>query len=698
MSSQNDVIKRHLEAFRYLPDEFVEALTDRFAELLTDMKKAEIMVPSHMSNKRLLDVLKRIPDQPNCSWFRNVNQIILTTDCYCYKMKPDELISLIKSYDNADKQFTQGNTTDAVYSPTLTSTAPFPAAVCSSTSDAGIQIHNFTPIPTEVCVDEMCCTPKCREKVKGFKEQADSLVMQLQYTRSNNYEIKKKLNGYKDMVEVQKLDIRKLHSDLSEANCRYLHFKELSEKLTIELENLKSTFENKEFNFRKFDVSSEKVENMINQQLKYSKKELGNKGLGFVCIPPPYNHNYTSLPMTKGDIDNLPEMEYGKPEDRKDEPVKPKKVKFTRLDKTEIILEKQAFDKTFVKPAEVSNHTETLNFEKNVDVDKHNQVLDNTESTISQKPSELQNKREESQIKPTNLQFTMLNEFFEWSRKQTDSTAPSDSSCDSTETANCEKSELGDDIVCQKADDVCSKKSNLSPDASPYVRKVVFEPALRGPSNKYVPPKPTIRNENAKSSKCDKCCKHKQMKQGRKVEQTANKSSNKCYNSYSASVGSNESGYAPHVKKQTCYNCGIPGHIARNCTHRPYVPYYTQHQKVTSRDRSYSKPMKFEKPTAMMNKHPQVKPSDGDWNAAKTKRKQALKPKQVLKNKKVEKQTVLPKAPNKLEKPKQVWREKHKAATSPVLESKGGMCFREVSYIDASGIPRTAMAWVPMSY
>ncbi|KAM0040032.1 putative transcription factor interactor and regulator CCHC(Zn) family [Helianthus debilis subsp. tardiflorus] len=650
--------------------------------------------------------------------------------------------------------------------------------------------------------------------------------MQLQCTKSSSYEVKKKLDGYKEVVEAKKRDIRQLHSDLSEARCRYLHFKELSEKLTVELNDLKSTFENTEFNFKKFDVSSEKVEKMINQQLKYSKKEVRNKGLGFVCIPPPYNHNYTSIPMTDEEIADLPEMEYGKPGDRKAEPVKQKKVKITRPGKTEIVLEKQAFDKTFVKPAEVSNHTETLNFEKNADVDKHFQVLDNTESTISQKPSELQNKREESQIKSTNLEFAMFNELFEWCRKQTDSAAPSDSSCDSSETANCEKSELvdsvdssnespeiveseptiveseppappdskcespeatdseklksvessesscesskaansaaedsaeplqkecnsggsaesssetvtepttsevettrpfpdvkcvsvtdastscadeviiedwveEDDVVCQKDNDVCLKTSNLSADAPPYVRKADSELALRGPTNKYVPPKPTVRNENVKSNECANCCKQGHKKQGRKSEQFANKSSNKSYNSYSASVGWNGLGYAPYIKKQTCYNCGIPGHIARNCTHRPYVPYYAQHQKVTPRDRTYSKPMKVEKPKAMMNKRPQVKPSDGDWNAAKAKRKQALKPNQILKKKKVEKQTVLPKAPQKLEKPKQVWKAKHKAATSPVLESKGGMCFQEVSYYDASGIPRTTMAWVPMSY
>ncbi|MFS7955456.1 putative transcription factor interactor and regulator CCHC(Zn) family [Helianthus anomalus] len=107
---------------------------------------------------------------------------------------------------------------------------------------------------------------------------------------------------------------------------------------------------------------------------------------------------------------------------------------------------------------------------------------------------------------------------------------------------------------------------------------------------------------------------------GQKVgKKSANKSSNRYYNSNSSSVGSNGLTYAHYVKKQTCYNCRIPGHIARNCTHRPNVPYYTQNQRITSRDRSYSKPMKVEKPKAMMNKHPKVKPSFRDWNAANLK-------------------------------------------------------------------------------
>ncbi|MFS7984415.1 putative transcription factor interactor and regulator CCHC(Zn) family [Helianthus anomalus] len=400
----------------------------------------------------------------------------------------------------------------------------------------------------------------------------------------------------------------------------------------------------------------------------------------------------------------MPDMVYGQASDVKVEPSKPKKIKITRPNESEIKLDKQAFNKAFVKPDVVSKQTDTLNFEKNADVDKLFQVLNNNESTISQKAYELQNQKDESQTKSTSLEFAMINDPAKFiiefeSSKQSESTTSSDSPCDSSETTNCENSELvesakyndespeiakskrtigesepiaeasvesscetltkptiseiettspienveeckeasskftdvstscadevkveGDDIVCQETVDVHLKTSNLSIHARLYVKNIVSEPALRGSSNKYVSPTPTILNENAKSdsvvkdknSECSNYCRHGHMKQGRKLEKSANKSSNRSYNSNSSSVGSNGSGYAPCVKKQTCYNCGIPGHIARNCTHRTYVPYYIMNQRVTSRDRSYSKPMKVEKPKAKMNKHPKVKPSNGD--------------------------------------------------------------------------------------
>ncbi|KAJ0858355.1 putative transcription factor interactor and regulator CCHC(Zn) family [Helianthus annuus] len=156
---------------------------------------------------------------------------------------------------------------------------------------------------------------------------------------------------------------------------------------------------------------------------------------------------------------------------------------------------------------------------------------------------------------------------------------------------------------------------------------------------------------------------------------------------------------ALYVKRQTCFNCGIAGHIARNCTHRPYVPYYMQNQRVTPKDNYHSKPMKVLSPKAMKNVIPKVKPSDGDWNAAKNKCKAVQEQKRFSQTNKPELAKVAqPKATNTFVKPKQIWKPKSKAATSPILETKGDLCLKEVSYFDALGNPRTTMAWVPMSY
>ena len=61
------------------------------------------------------------------------------------------------------------------------------------------------------------------------------------------------------------------------------------------------------------------------------------------------------------------------------------------------------------------------------------------------------------------------------------------------------------------------------------------------------------------------------------------------------------------VKKRTCFHCGTPGHIARNCPNRAYVPYYAQGWQNAPRGR-YSK------------RNPSRSRSDNsDWNAQKAK-------------------------------------------------------------------------------
>ncbi|MFS7930511.1 hypothetical protein Hanom_Chr04g00345181 [Helianthus anomalus] len=73
MSSKREVLEQELQGFIYSYGESIEALTGQFAELLSEMEKAEIEVSTYSSNKKLLDAIKRIPDQANCSWFNNVN-------------------------------------------------------------------------------------------------------------------------------------------------------------------------------------------------------------------------------------------------------------------------------------------------------------------------------------------------------------------------------------------------------------------------------------------------------------------------------------------------------------------------------------------------------------------------------------------------------------------------------------------------
>ncbi|MFS7964021.1 hypothetical protein Hanom_Chr08g00745191 [Helianthus anomalus] len=106
---------------------------------------------------------------------------------------------------------------------------------------------------------------------------------------------------------------------------------------------------------------------MIYKQLKFSKKEVRNKSLGFVCIPPPYNHSYTSIPLTEEEIANMPDMVYGRTSDVKVEPAKPTKIKILKPNRNETKITKQASAHIFVKSENVAKQTETLGFEQNVE-------------------------------------------------------------------------------------------------------------------------------------------------------------------------------------------------------------------------------------------------------------------------------------------------------------------------------------------
>ena len=293
----------------------------------------------------------------------------------------------------------------------------------------------------------------------------------------------------------------------------------MSEKLTVEIDNLKSTFENTEFNFKKFDVSSEKVEKMINQQLQFSKKEVRNKGLGYVSISPPYNHNYTSIPITEEEIANMPDMEYGRGSDVKVEPAKPSKVKISKPKTNETKTTKPTSAPVFVKSVDVSKQTETLSFEKNKNLANESteqaapsdSKCESLEATVSEKLESVESR--ESSCESSGAANSTADDSSELQQKKSNSSSEFTCVNDTNAFTSCADEVIvedwveGDDVVCQENTDVGSNTSNLSADAPPYVKKTASEPVLRGPSNKYVPPKPTVPNENAKSkSTCANCC------------------------------------------------------------------------------------------------------------------------------------------------------------------------------------------------
>ncbi|MFS7985768.1 hypothetical protein Hanom_Chr11g01002491 [Helianthus anomalus] len=80
-------------------------------------------------------------------------------------------------------------------------------------------------------------------------------------------------------------------------------------EVTKELEDVRDKYQINQLNIKKFDSSSKLVKNLCDQQLAYKEKK--GQGLGYNQTPPPFNENYTYLPMTEEEMLNESKMTYG---------------------------------------------------------------------------------------------------------------------------------------------------------------------------------------------------------------------------------------------------------------------------------------------------------------------------------------------------------------------------------------------------
>ena len=154
------------------------------------------------------------------------------------------------------------------------------------------------------------------KSVKFLREQIELIKRENEDLMYEGYTLRKNQKPLKTQLENKTKDFKKLQEDYSNKCENYDHLKRKLVAVTAELDALKNRFENAEFNFKKFDGSSEIVAKMIEEQMQWKDITCGNQrkvGLGFESVPPPFNHNYTAIPLSQEEIDREPFLVYGKP-------------------------------------------------------------------------------------------------------------------------------------------------------------------------------------------------------------------------------------------------------------------------------------------------------------------------------------------------------------------------------------------------
>ena len=162
---------------------------------------------------------------------------------------------------------------------------------------------------THLPVNEVSCSQSCEvscmlsseDTVKFLREQIDLLKKEVEDLRYEGYHLRKGQKPLKAELEAKTKDFRKLQEEYSNKCENYNYIKRQIVVVTEEHDALKIKCRKTDVSFKNYTASSQTVECLYETQLKF--KENQNKGLGYDSVPPPYNHNYTSIPMKKKEID-----------------------------------------------------------------------------------------------------------------------------------------------------------------------------------------------------------------------------------------------------------------------------------------------------------------------------------------------------------------------------------------------------------
>ncbi|XP_052622759.1 uncharacterized protein LOC111896584 [Lactuca sativa] len=165
--------------------------------------------------------------------------------------------------------------------------------------------------PKKSKVNLPSCSFACKEYVTLLRNEIQTLRRRVEDLKYEGYQLRKGQKPLKAQLEAKIKDFRKSQSEFSKKCEIYDYTKTQLDVVTKELDELKIKSGKTDVSFKNYYASSKIVESLYETQLKF--KENQNKGLGYDCVPPPFNHYYTSIPLTQNETDREPHLRYGKP-------------------------------------------------------------------------------------------------------------------------------------------------------------------------------------------------------------------------------------------------------------------------------------------------------------------------------------------------------------------------------------------------